>query len=344
MRVLIIDDNPDDRELERRQVLEVFPNAEITEFSEATTFEAALGLDAPEPALVVTDYQLKWSDGIDVLKRSKARFPDCPVVMFTASGDEEVAVEAMKAGLDDYVVKSARHFGQFRSSIRTVVENAQNRVALRSSEAQLRAALRQKELLLQELNHRTKNNLLTVISLMRLRARRTDNRDTREQLLELAGRVQSLAQVQSRILAADDLAQVDFGAYLADIAAALHRMYGNAHIALRLDISGQLLLPVQRAGPLALLCYEVILNSFKHAFPYGMSGEVCIKAEGEGDIPAIEILDDGVGLGKRREEGSMGMTLIAELAEEADAEVRVERREPSGTRVLIRLLPEAREA
>jgi two-component sensor histidine kinase len=338
MRVLIIDDNPDDRELERRQVIEVFPDAEIAEFTEASPFERALGPDAPEPALVVTDYQLKWSNGIDILTRSKARFPDCPVVMFTASGDEEIAVAAMKAGLDDYVVKSARHFGQFRSSIRGVVENARNRVALRSTEAQLRAALRQKELLLQELNHRTKNNLLTVMSLMRLRARRTDNEETREQLLELAGRVQSLAQVQSRILEADDLDQVDFGAYLADIAAALHRMYGNAHIALRFDMSGQLLLPVHRAGPLALLCYEVILNSFKHAFPDGVSGEVFIRAEADAETPIIEILDDGVGLSQPKDDRTLGMTLITELAEEADAEVKSERREPRGTRILIRLI------
>ncbi len=341
MLVLVIDDNPDDRELERRQVLEVFPDADVVEFSEATAFEAALASDMPEPTLVVTDYQLKWTNGIDILHRVRARYPDCPVVMFTATGGEEVAVEAMKAGLDDYVVKSARHFGQFRSSIRTVVENARNRVALRSTEARLREALKQKDLLLQELNHRTKNNLLTVTSLMRLRARRTDNQDTKEQLLELAGRVQSLAQVQSRILAADDLGQVDFGAYLADIAAALHRMYGNNHIALRFGMSGQLLLPVQRAGPLALLCYEVILNSFKHAFPDGESGEVFIGAQADTEVPTIEIVDDGVGIGTPGGHESMGLTLVAELAEEADAEVRAERREPSGTRVVITLLPES---
>jgi two-component sensor histidine kinase len=343
MLVLVIDDNPDDRELERRQVLEVFPDARIQEYSDLATFLTALAPDAPDPDLVITDYQLKWANGIDVLNRAKARFPDCPVVMFTASGDEEVAVAAMKAGLDDYVVKSARHFGQFRSSIRTVVENARNRVALRATEAQLREALKQKDLLLQELNHRTKNNLLTVMSLMRLRARRTDNEDTREQLLELAGRVQSLAQVQSRILSADDLGQVDFGAYLADIAAALHRMYGNSHIALRFDISGQLRLPIQRAGPLALLCYEVILNSFKHAFPDGIRGEVFVGAQAESEIPTIKVVDDGVGIGEQGREGSMGMTLISELAEEADTEVQAWRREEGGTEVLIRILPETDE-
>lgn len=340
MLVYVIDDNPDDRELAGRQVREVFPDAEVIAFTEADPFAQALSDAAREPALVVADYQLKWSNGIEVLKRSKARFPDCPVVMFTATGDEEVAVQAMKAGLDDYVVKSARHFGQFRSSIRTVVENAGHRRTIRETEAQLRQALKQKDLLLQELNHRTKNNLLTVMSLMKLRARRSDSPEVKELLAELTGRVQSLAQVQSRILASEDLDQVDFAAYLADIAAALYRMYGNAHIALRVDLSGQLILPVQRAGPLALLVYEVILNSFKHAFPDGQGGEVLVAVAGSDEHPAIVVEDNGIGFERGGADG-LGMTLIGELSLEAEVEVGWQPRPGGGTRVEIRLMPEA---
>jgi|GEM_PF-1235677 len=335
MLVYIIDDNPDDRELERRQVVEVFPEAETREFSEAAEFEAALAAGAPEPALVVTDYQLKWSTGIEVVKRSKARFPECPVVMFTATGGEEVAVAALKAGADDYVVKSARHFGQFRSSIKTVVENAGQRRTIRETEAQLREALKQKDLLLQELNHRTKNNLLTVMSLMRLRARRSSNPEVKEQLAELAGRVQSLAQVQSKILASDDLGHVDFAGYVADVAAALHRMYGNAHIALRLDLAGELALPVQRAGPLGLLVYEVVLNAFKHAYTDVEHGDLFVAIDATGGEPVIVVEDNGVGFEPGG--GGMGTTLVNELSEEADAEVTTSTRRGGGTRVEIRL-------
>ena len=57
----------------------------------------------------------------------KARYPDLPVVMFTASGNEEVAVEAMKAGLDDYVVKSARHAIRLVTAVRSALEKADAR-------------------------------------------------------------------------------------------------------------------------------------------------------------------------------------------------------------------------
>jgi two-component sensor histidine kinase len=342
MLICVIDDNPDDRELVRKHARDIFPDAEIQDFTEADAFAKALSDTAREPALVVTDYQLKWSDGIEVLRRSKARFPECPVIMFTGSGSEEVAVEAMKSGLDDYVIKSARHFAQLRSSIRTVVENARQRRTIRETEAQLRQALRQKDLLLQELNHRTKNNLLTVMSLMKLRARRSENPEVKELLTELAGRVQSLAQVQSRILASEDLDRVDFAAYLADIAAALHRMYGNAHVALRLDLANQLALPVPRAGPLALLVYELILNAFKHGFPEGRGGEVLVATAEEGGGKVIVVEDSGIGF--EPGEGGLGMTLIGELVLEAEAEIAWSRRAGGGTRAEVRLRPEGAEA
>ncbi len=339
MLIYIVDDNPDDRELERKHILDVFPDAAIREFTEATEFASALEKGASEPDLVVTDYQLKWSTGLEVVERVKERFPDCPVIMFTGTGDEEVAVAAMKAGAEDYVVKSAKHFGQFRTSVKTVVENAQHRRTIARTEAQLRDALRQKELLLQELNHRTKNNLLTVMSLMKLRARRSDNPEIKELLSELAGRVQSLASVQSQILASDDLGRIDFAAYLADVAAALQRMHGNGHIALRVDLDAELVLPVQRAGPLALLVYEVILNSFKHAFPALDEGSIFVGIDGSRkEQPVIVVEDDGVGFDHSAK--GMGTTLIGELAQEADAEVLTTAGRTGGTRVEVRLKPE----
>jgi len=51
--------------------------------------------------VVITDYYLGWSDGITVLLSVKARNPECPVIMFTGRGNEDIAVRAMKAGLDD---------------------------------------------------------------------------------------------------------------------------------------------------------------------------------------------------------------------------------------------------
>jgi PAS domain S-box-containing protein len=72
--------------------------------------------------LVVTDYVMHWTDGLEVLKTLKARYPECPVIMVTGTGNEEVAVAAMKLGLDEYVVKSVLHHRRLPNVVRAVLE------------------------------------------------------------------------------------------------------------------------------------------------------------------------------------------------------------------------------
>jgi CheY-like chemotaxis protein len=92
------------------------------EVGSAREWEAAFA--AGGCSLVITDYRLLWSDGITVLRAVKARCPACPVLMFTNTGSEEVAVEAMKSGLDDYLIKSPHHFSRLTIAARTVLERA----------------------------------------------------------------------------------------------------------------------------------------------------------------------------------------------------------------------------
>lgn len=103
LRILIIDDNPGDRLLASRELAKTFPKVQIKEVGIITEFHQAL--EAGDFDLVITDYQLRWSTGIEVLKAIQARYPNCPIIMFTNSGSEEVAVKGMKLGLSDYVLK-----------------------------------------------------------------------------------------------------------------------------------------------------------------------------------------------------------------------------------------------
>jgi PAS domain S-box-containing protein len=134
-RVLVIDDSPNDRFMAAREIGRELPALYVEEIGDAAGMDRAL--EAPDLIAVVTDYQLRWTDGLDVLRRFKARSLDIPVIMFTSSGGEEVAVEAMKAGLDDYVIKSARNFRRLAVTLRQIIDRAAERRARESAEMRI---------------------------------------------------------------------------------------------------------------------------------------------------------------------------------------------------------------
>jgi signal transduction histidine kinase len=138
-RILLIDDNPDDRLLVNRELKQEFPQLEIIEALDWPGIENAFAKDDFE--FVITDYELNWATGLDVLRAVKDHDPDKPIVMFTNSGTQEVAVEAMKAGLDDYVIKSPKHFLRLRQAVRNVWRTAQIRRKAEELEFRLRFLL-----------------------------------------------------------------------------------------------------------------------------------------------------------------------------------------------------------
>jgi PAS domain S-box-containing protein len=125
LRVLLVDDNPDDRMLALRALQREIPELKATEITNDAALDAALGRGGFD--LVLTDFQLRWSDGLQVLRKVKKLHPDVPVVMFTGTGSEEVAVEAMKAGLDDYVIKSPRHFSRLAGAVQNAMRQSRCR-------------------------------------------------------------------------------------------------------------------------------------------------------------------------------------------------------------------------
>jgi PAS domain S-box-containing protein len=131
-RFLIVDDNADDRALVRYQLKRQFENAAFIEAHDLNEFKTAL--DEGDFDLVVTDYHICWTDGIQVVRQLKARYPEVPVIMFTGTGNEEVAVEAMKAGLEDYVLKSSRETGRLTAAVELALRTAQHRRELAQAE------------------------------------------------------------------------------------------------------------------------------------------------------------------------------------------------------------------
>ena len=212
LRILVIDDNPEDRALARRALEKELPELEIEEIRSSEECSRALekgGFDA-----VVTDYQLHGANGLDVLKAVKERDPWCPVVMFTNTGTEEVAVLAMKSGLDDYVVKSPKTDLRLAFALRVALERTAERRKMEEDRARLLAAEREaraaaeaagvmKDEFLATLSHELRTPLNAIVGWARLLRSGTLDAERTARALET---IERNAHSQSRLI--EDLLDV----------------------------------------------------------------------------------------------------------------------------------------
>jgi hypothetical protein len=164
LHILVIDDNPIDRLLVIRELEREFTSLQIREITNPQTLEEAItegNFDA-----VVTDYQLGWSNGLVVLQSIKSRYPNCPVVMFTNSGNEEIAVEAMKSGLDDYIIKAPNRYKRVPIALHLAIERAEVRSRATRLEAEREQLLAQERAARQEAEtaNRLKDEFLATLS------------------------------------------------------------------------------------------------------------------------------------------------------------------------------------
>lgn len=135
-KILLVDDNPNDRLLMIRLIAKELPRAQCVEATTASKFSEAL--EHFDFDVVVTDYDLPWGNGLEVLRQVKARFPFVPVLMVTGTGTEEVAVQALKEGLSDYLIK--KHMRRLPAAILEALEKAKMKEKLDDTLKELKAS------------------------------------------------------------------------------------------------------------------------------------------------------------------------------------------------------------
>ncbi len=124
MRILIVDDNPADRSLAAREVRRGAADARVIEVDSLAALRQAMRQPFD---VAVVDFSLGWSTGIEVLREVRQADPDIGAVLFTGSLGEEMAVEALKSGFDDYVIKDPSRLARLRGAVAALSERVKER-------------------------------------------------------------------------------------------------------------------------------------------------------------------------------------------------------------------------
>jgi two-component sensor histidine kinase len=212
---------------------------------------------------------------------------------------------------------------------------------LRSENAQLRQALALAQeaagrcaIMLREADHRIKNSLQIVSSLMHLQADREQNLTARGALITAATRIQSVARMHDALQASGGEDSVDLGAILEKMCESLHAMAADP---LGVDVQGSagtVRLPVAIAQPIVLAVNELVVNALRHAFPDGRAGIIHVRFASTGGQLRIVVADDGVGLPAGHAEGKgYGMKLVRMSASQIGGALYVD--SGAGTRITL---------
>jgi PAS domain S-box-containing protein len=194
---------------------------------------------------------------------------------------------------------------------------------------QIRGTLKEKEILLQEVHHRVKNNLQIISSILSLQKGFLDDSQSKEALTEIQGRVNTMSIIHETLYRHTDVSNISFPEYITRISTNIIQSYSTeTRVKLETNLQSALA-PLDQAIPCGLIINEWVSNAMKHAFVGRAEGKIIITLSTEStdkesnELVTIAVEDDGVGLSKgfdSSSEDSLGLYLVQALSEQLDAE------------------------
>ncbi|NYB53080.1 MAG: sensor histidine kinase [Methanobacteriaceae archaeon] len=203
---------------------------------------------------------------------------------------------------------------------------------------QVNQLLKDKEMLMKEIHHRVKNNLMVISSLLSLQSNYIKDEDARGIFKESQNRVKSMALIHERLYRSSDLKSIDFPDYIRSLTRDIFNTYSTekGRVSLELDVE-EVMIDVNNAVPLGLMINEMVTNSLKYAFPGERKGTIKIAFHKIDDEYLLEVSDDGVGIPddfQIEKSDSLGMLLINSLT--AQLQGKLELKSHPGTTFTIK--------
>jgi two-component system, sensor histidine kinase PdtaS len=217
-------------------------------------------------------------------------------------------------------------------------ENLEKIVSERTSE--LKFKNKQKELMLQEIHHRVKNNLQLISSLLRLQTNFKGNKDVDEILSNCNNRIKCMAILHDKLCQANDYSEINSQEYFAELTNYVSKNYDNNNIQTKIELDVvPLTLHINKLIPCGLIINELVSNAYKYAFDENTSENIIrisFSKNDKADNYNLIIMDNGKGFPENfnfEDQGGLGLIIVQSLVEQLDGKISFDR--TNGSRINI---------
>ncbi|MGN7293952.1 sensor histidine kinase [Rhizobium sp. SAFR-030] len=269
---------------------------------------------------VVLDHYLRGETGLDILRQLNARGINLPTIYVTGSSEATIAVDALKNGASDYVIKTVgeEFWSLMQSALHQAIATAELRREKERADQEIRLGKERAEVLLAEVNHRVANSLALVAALIRLQVTNSKDESVREALAETQARITAVAGMHRSLYTSDDVRHVEMAKYLETLVQEVQRSVNveSQGPSIRLEAE-PVSLTSDRAVSVGMIVTELLTNAIKYAYPAGTEGEVRVILRRSGDGQALlAVEDDGIGLveGSNPKGTGLGSRIVRSMA------------------------------
>ena len=258
---------------------------------------------------------------LDILFPENSRDASMDLIRKTLTGERwesvEIPILHITGGERIVLWNSATIYEADGVTVSSAIAQGQDITERKLAEEKNIAALKEKETLIREVHHRVKNNLQVISGLLDMTRMRTHDEATTGILTDMMMKIQTMAQIHTRLYESKQFDRINFEGQVRDQIAAMTNIYsGQARRITCEIISEPVFLPVDKAIPCALVVNEVLSNSFKHAFKGRKEGTIQVAMAQKGGLVHIRIHDDGKGMPENFDasrSNSLGLKLIRTL-------------------------------
>ena len=330
LRILLLEDSALDAELVTEALIDADLSVSIERVVSADEFTRAVRDESWD--LILADYLLPAFDGLNALEIAREISRATPFVFVSGALGEGVAVEALKRGATDYVLKDK--LDRLPATILRALAEARERGERKRAQEALQQMLDERTALLHELDHRVKNNLQLLLSLVGIEFRQAEDEHVRQALGRMKERMQALGAAHRDLYDRQGSTRFDASSFAKGLCQELTSSLSGVRITPAFEVEN-VEIEAAKAAPMALLFNEIVVNALTHAYKE-RHGQLKLVLHVRDGTLLFQLSDDAFSLEEKEaaQKGASG-TILKALARQLDADVEWPREDPS---TLVRVL------